>query len=333
MKAADLFCGCGGFRLALENLHVETVFSCDIDENARRTYSENFGEEPAGDITEISTEDVPDFDILTAGFPCQPFSLAGARQGFADEGKGILFFEVVRFIHDKRPKAFLLENVVGLTCLDGGRYMEEILHQLRSLGYSVSWDILNSRNFGVPQNRARWFCVGLLSFALFDFPKGVNTPVRVGDILEEQPGHAKPLPPNLSHLLALHADAGALLGQRVHHESGLFAEGSTAGTYGLQTVMRKNGNFAVYKGKSFDRHADYYSATSAHAIAPTIIAKHPPKLWDLKRHLSEREMARLQGFPDTFKFPCSYAQTARQMGNSVTVPVVQAILKSIIQTI
>ena len=161
-KFIDLFCGIGGFRLALEKLGCECVFSSEIDEHSREMYKENFGEYPKGDITKIETKDIPDFDILCAGFPCQPFSSAGKRMGFLDT-RGTLFFEIERILKDKKPKMFILENVKGLLTHNNGDTFKTIVAKLESLGYNISYSVFNSKDFGVPQSRERIIIVGNLS--------------------------------------------------------------------------------------------------------------------------------------------------------------------------
>ena len=160
-KFIDLFCGLGGFRIAFEKYGCECVFSSDIDEKVREIYQLNFGEEPAGDISKILCENIPDFDILCAGFPCQPFSIAGLRRGFEDS-RGTLFFEVARILKEKQPKAFILENVKGLVSHDQGNTLQVIMNTLDELGYDAKYKIMNALDYGIPQNRERWYCVGFL---------------------------------------------------------------------------------------------------------------------------------------------------------------------------
>jgi len=163
IRFIDLFCGIGGFRLGLERASekFKCVWSCDIDKYARQIYKKNFREEPEGDITKIPAESIPDHDLLCAGFPCQSFSIAGKRKGFADT-RGTLFFEICRILRAKRPSYCLLENVKGLLSHDEGKTYEVILESLDELGYGVQWQVLNSKHFGVPQNRERVFIIGHL---------------------------------------------------------------------------------------------------------------------------------------------------------------------------
>ncbi|MBR4027130.1 MAG: DNA cytosine methyltransferase, partial [Lachnospiraceae bacterium] len=163
----DLFCGLGGFRLAFEKAGGECVFSSDIDEAVQKTYAMNFGEVPHGDITKIEARDIPNHDILCAGFPCQPFSTAGRRLGFEDT-RGTLFFEVARILKEKQPIGFILENVKGLTNHDNGHTLEVILSTLDEIGYHYKYEVLNAKNYNVPQNRERWYCVGVRKDAQID---------------------------------------------------------------------------------------------------------------------------------------------------------------------
>ena len=160
LKFIDLFCGLGGFRIALEKQNCKCVFSSDIDEAVAKVYETNYGEYPSGDITKIDAKDIPDFDILCGGFPCQSFSIAGKRLGF-DDARGTMFFEVARILKEKKPKAFMLENVKGLTNHDGGKTLQTILDILDDLGYEVIYRVINSAEYGIPQSRERWYCVGI----------------------------------------------------------------------------------------------------------------------------------------------------------------------------
>jgi DNA (cytosine-5)-methyltransferase 1 len=165
IKFIDLFAGTGGIRLGFEqackkfNLKTECVFSSEIDKNACASYELNFGHNPYSDVKQV--EELPPFDFMLAGFPCQSFSYAGKRRGFG-ETRGTLFFEVERLLAKYKPKGFLLENVRGLTTHDEGRTFETIIHSLKNLGYSVNYLLLNSSNFGVPQNRVRIYILGTL---------------------------------------------------------------------------------------------------------------------------------------------------------------------------
>lgn len=169
MKFIDLFSGIGGFRIGMENAGFECVYSAEIDQHASEMYFMNYGDNPLQDITKINAKNLPDFDVLCAGFPCQSFSVSGKRLGFYDETRGTLFFDIHRILAEKKPKAFILENVKNLETHDKGRTMNIILSSLENLGYFVNYSILNSKDFGVPQNRERTIIVGTLKSSFFDF--------------------------------------------------------------------------------------------------------------------------------------------------------------------
>ena len=181
----DLFCGIGGFRLALESLGAKCVFSCDTDRQARKTYQANFGEEPEGDITTIAADSIPDFNILCGGFPCQPFSIAGKQRGFKD-ARGTLFFEIVRIVKAKQPEVVFLENVANLARHDNGNTLRVILDTLNDLGYDVHYQILNAAWYGVPQIRKRIYFVCFRKDLQVDFvfPEPTFQDVSVEDYLE-----------------------------------------------------------------------------------------------------------------------------------------------------
>lgn len=187
----DLFAGLGGFHLAMHRLGIRCVFASEWDRHARKTYEHNFKRiSPelfsdgnfAGDITKVVSDEIPDFDVLTAGFPCQPFSIAGLRKGFRD-ARGTLFFEIARIIRDKRPKAFFLENVKHLRSHDGGKTFETMKRIIESLGYSFHWKIIRACDFGLPQYRPRLFMVGFRDKGIkFEFPEPMPLRKSMSDI-------------------------------------------------------------------------------------------------------------------------------------------------------
>jgi len=178
IKFIDLFAGIGGTRLAFENAGSNCVFSSEWDKFAQQTYMANFGEMPKGDITKIPSKEIPNFDILVGGFPCQPFSSMGKREGFKHKTQGTLFHDVARIINDKKPKVFLLENVPGLTTHDDGKTFETVLNVLEEIGYKVFFKILNSADFGVPQRRRRIYIVGFekknFDYEVFEELSGIS---------------------------------------------------------------------------------------------------------------------------------------------------------------
>lgn len=299
MRFIDLFCGIGGFRIAAETVCAELdilphcVFSCDIDVDAQTTYEANFGERPHGDITAIAAEAIPAHDILFAGFPCQPFSICGDRKGF-DDVRGTLFFDIARIIDHHRPIAFVLENVKQLAGHDGGRTLHRILEVLDGLGYCVHYKILNALHFGVPQKRERVFIVGFREPFRFRWPVG-NTPMRpLAEILEKD----------------------------------------VPDFYYASDHIRKN-RLNKYNGKPIDEPTIWHENKGGHisaypySCAMRAGASYNYLLVNGERRLTEREMLRLQGFPDTYKIVCGYGATRKQAGNSVAVPCVAAVLHSV----
>ncbi|MET3507879.1 DNA (cytosine-5-)-methyltransferase [Halalkalibacter oceani] len=303
----DLFAGIGGIRLAFQKLGGKSVFASEWDKFAIKTYKANYGETPVGDITLIDEKDIPDHDILLAGFPCQPFSQAGLKKGFEDT-RGTLFFDIARIIKEKRPKAFLLENVKQLKGHDKGRTLKTIIQVLEEeLNYSVYYKILRAADFGVPQNRERIYIVGLYNPSGgnevgFEFPEPTYEPTRVGDILE------------------FNVDEKYTISDRLYQ-----------GHLRRKEEHKKKGNgfgFSLFNEESPYTNtisARYYKDGSEILIDQGD-SKNP-------RKLTPRECARLQGFPDNFIIPVSDTQAYRQFGNSVAVPVVEAVAKELLQSL
>lgn len=305
----DLFAGIGGFRLALQSLGGTCVFSSDWDRFARQTYAANFGDEPAGDIREVDVETIPAHDILTAGFPCQPFSISGVSKknslgrphGFADRTQGTLFFEIVRILDAHRPRAFILENVRNLRNHDRGRTFDTIERVLREdLGYDVHSDVLDARHV-VPQHRERIFIVGFREPRPFDFPKlESRKPPRLRDILQKKVDAKYTLSDKLWQYLQDYA--------RKHQ-----AAGNGFG-FGLADL---NGTTRTLSAR--------YHKDGSEILVPQR-GKNP-------RRLTPRECARLMGYPDSFEIPVSDTQAYRQFGNSVAVPVVEAVGAAVLQAL
>ena len=307
----DLFSGIGGMRLAFEACGGQCVFSSEWDRYCQKTYFGNFGVMPYGDITKLSEKEVPDHDILVAGFPCQPFSIAGVSKknslgratGFLDKTQGTLFFDVVRIINEKRPKAFLLENVKNLKSHDKGNTWKVIMNALEELDYEVSSNVLDGQIF-VPQHRERIFIVGFDrkrygSDISFDFKVEVNdSQHKIKDILEEKVEMKYTLSDHLWKYLQDYA---------AKHK----AKGNGFG-YGLPAL----------DGISRTLSARYYKDGSEILIKQK--NKNP-------RRLTPRECARLQGYNDDFKIVVSDTQAYKQFGNSVVVPLVSAIAKKIVE--
>ena len=302
-RTIDLFAGIGGIRLAFQKLGGYSVFSSELDKFAQKTYRINYGEIPHGDIAQINETDIPDHDILLAGFPCQPFSQAGLKKGFEDT-RGTLFFDVARIIKEKRPAAFLLENVKQLKGHDKGRTLEVIRNTLNELEYTVQIKVLAARDFGVPQNRERIFIVGFDnrrngSLVPFEFPAPTGKKTRVGDIMDSNVDEKYTISDRLYE--------GHLRRKEMHKEKG-------------------NGfGFSV-----FDENSSYTNTISARYYkdgSEILIDQGPGKN---PRKLTPRECARLQGYPDNFIIPVSDSQAYKQFGNSVSVPVIEAIAKNML---
>lgn len=319
-KFIDLFAGIGGFRIALQNLGGKCVFTSEWDENAKKTYRANFGETPFGDITKERTKSfIPeDFQVLCAGFPCQPFSHAGLKKGFEDT-RGTLFFDVAdvinRRIEAKNPiDVIFLENVKGLKNHDKGNTLKTILKSLDSLGYNIAYEVLNSKNFGLPQNRERIFIVGWLKEKkkTFKFPLGIDfenevifnkdelaktMPTKVGDILIKDPEDKYTISDKLF--------AGHIRRRKEHKEKG-------------------NG----FGFSSFDKNASYTSTISARYYkdgSEILIEQQNAN----PRKLTPKEAANLQGYPKNYVIPVSDVQAYKQFGNSVSVPVIQTVFNEI----
>jgi len=312
-KFIDLFAGIGGFRIALQNLNGKCVFTSEWDEQAQNTYEINFGERPFGDITKEETKKfIPDdFDILCAGFPCQAFSIAGRRGGFNDT-RGTLFFDVAEIIKRKKPKAVFLENVKGLRNHNGGKTLETILNVLRNdLNYFVPEpQIMNAKDFGLPQNRERIYIVGFRkdqNVTEFNYPKPVNKKVKFAEIKEEKVVETKYYLSNqylqtLYKHKARHASKGNGFGFEIIQDTGI-ANAIVVGGMGRERNL-------VYD----HRITDY---------TPTTHIKGTVNREGIRK-MTPREWARLQGFPDTFKIEVADASAYKQFGNSVAVPAIQA---------
>ena len=299
----DLFAGIGGIRIPFQELGGKCVFSSEWDKFSQKTYHANFGEVPAGDITKISTDDIPDFDILLGGFPCQPFSQAGLHKGFEDT-RGTLFFEIERILNEKRPKAFLLENVKQLKGHDNGRTFRVIMQHLKALNYHAEAKILKAADFGVPQIRERIYIIGFdrEHFAIpddyhFPFPEPTGIQTRVGDILEQSVDKKYTISDKLWEGHQRRKKENRLKGKGFGYS--LFNEES-AYTSTISARYYKDGSEILIEQKDSN-----------------------------PRKLTPRECARLQGFPEDFIIPVSDAQAYKQFGNSVAVPVVRAIARQI----
>ncbi len=321
-KFIDLFAGIGGFRLALQNLEGKCVFTSEWDKEAKRTYKANFGEIPFGDITKEETKSyIPDsFDVLCAGFPCQAFSIAGKRGGFEDT-RGTLFFDVAEIIKRKQPKAIFLENVKGLRNHNGGKTLATILNVLRNdLGYFVPEpQILNAKDFGVPQNRERIFIVGFhksTKVSKFRYPKPFDKKVKFADIKE------KKVPPTKFYLSTQYLKT--LHNHKLRHKS-------KGNGFGFEIIPDTGIANAVVCG-GMGRERNLVIDKRIKDFTPTTHIKGEVNR-DGIRKMTPREWARLQGFPDNFLIPVADASAYKQFGNSVAIPAIQATAKEILKLI
>lgn len=326
----DLFCGIGGFRLALERLGAKCVFSSDIDVFAQQTYFDNFGEKPFGDITQIEAKDIPSFDILTAGFPCQPFSYAGLCKGFEDQTRGTLFFDVCRILAYHRPKMFFLENVKGLVSHNGGNTIRVILDNLKELGYDIHWKVLSSLDFGLPQKRERWYCVGFDKKVNFEFPQPLAISPTLRDIVDLNDDNPALKLSKFEHDRIQYHFAHCHEEERVQHDNSKYAPNTKKGKYGVYSFQKPDGSLRFHVGDAAKTQIQEAFYACLDTYAPTIIAGRTPKLWDIDRKLSVLEAKRLQGFPGNFKFTVSDNQAYKQLGNSVSVPVIEKIAQNMI---
>ena len=324
IKSIDLFAGIGGIRLGFDQAfgkNIQTVFVSEWDEAAKKTYKANFQDETeiAGDITAINEKDIPDFDICLAGFPCQAFSIAGRKKGFDDNFKGqtrgTLFFDVVRICAEKKPKVIFCENVKGLTIHDHGRTFKVIVGALRELGYTVFYKLLNSKDFGVPQNRERIYIVAFrndIAPGEFIFPDGTDSTKTIRDIME-----AAPIP-------SKYYLSDVYMQTLINHKQRHAAKGNGFG-YEIRDLDGIAGTLVC---GGMGRERNLIIDTREHDTTPTTHIKGKINS-DGIRKMTPREWARLQGFPDSFKFVLADVHLYKQFGNSVTVPVIKAIATKI----
>lgn len=323
----DLFAGIGGMRIGAERAGGVCVFSSEFDKFSQQTYFDNHHEIPFGDITKIDENVIPDHDILIAGFPCQPFSYAGKCEGFEDQTRGTLFFDVLRIIEAKRPKVVLLENVKGFKSHHLGQTMHIALNALREAGYFPQWKILNSYDFGVPQYRERWYCVATQEDVHFEFPVGTKRGTTLREIVDKS-NKEKSL--KLSQFEIERIDYHFSQKQvRVEHDNSKYQLHTKKGRHGVFSFQKADGALRFHIGDAAKTQIQEAFYACLDTYAPTIIANRTPKLWDIKRKLSVVESLRLQGFPENFIFSVSNAQAYKQLGNSVTVPVIEEIINAI----
>ena len=306
MKFVDLFSGIGGFRIALERLRCECVFSSEINKFARETYEANFNGFVHGDVTKIDEDEIPPHDLLVGGFPCQGFSIAGVsknnsmgrKHGFAHE-QGNLFFEILRILKSQRPRAFLLENVKNLLRHDKGKTWKIMQARLQDLGYSVHWKIIDA-SLIVPQKRERMYIVGLRDHLEFEFPDIKPITTCLADILED----------SVDEKYTLRKTWEALQKHKLRHEEA--GHGFTYSIFNTNTIRTRTLTKRYYKDGS--------------EILIEQEGKNP-------RRLTPRECARLMGFPESFIIPVSDTQAYQQFGNSVIPGIIEEVAKEILRVI
>lgn len=295
LKFIDLFCGIGGFHVAFDNackendIIAECVFASDIDIYCQNSYERNFGVRPAGDITKVDPQDIPNHDILFAGFPCQPFSIIGQMKGFEDT-RGTLFFYIANILKEKRPKAFVLENVKQLAGHNEGQTLKVILKTLREdLGYFVQYTILNALDYGLPQKRERIILVGHREPIKFSFP----APIR-------------PFTP-LSELLEKKVSSKYYASEYIQEK-------------------RKQAHTSAYKLAIWHENKSANICSYPYSCALRAGASYNYLLVNGERRLTPREMFRLQGFPDSYEITENEPQARKQAGNAVPVNMVKAVI-------
>ncbi len=297
----DLFAGIGGIRIAFERAGCKCRLSCEIDEYCQKMYEANFQDRPYKDITTLEIKDIPDHDILTAGFPCQSFSIIGNKLGFADT-RGTLFFEIERILKAKKPEAFLLENVKQLVTHDKGRTFKVILEKLKNLSYYTHYKILNGIDFGLPQKRERIIIVGFKQNYPFQFPQKGKEAKTLSDILESDSEIDK------KHFLSDYfreklqkkikiQNKSPHIRPSIWHEN----KGGNIGIHPFSCALRANGSY------------NYLTVNG-------------------ERRLTPREMLRLQGFPDSLKMVVPDSQIRKQAGNSVVIPLIEMVAHTMVES-
>jgi DNA (cytosine-5)-methyltransferase 1 len=336
MKFIDLFAGIGGFRMGFEKAGFTCVFSSEVNQRCREVYRKNYQESPFGDIREINADALPYFDVLVAGFPCQPFSICGKKQGFEDT-RGTLFFEICRIVAAKQPKVVVLENVKHLIHHDRGNTLAVILQSLKNLNYHVTYQLLNAKNFGVPQNRERIIIIATKAHP-FDFS-------RFGE--QEPPPLREFLDPHITPKF------GGLGGQKEEELSAEF-EFLEKQEYTLIEHPKKQPSgliFVGYRNKSTWKtgvrpntehlsrvHRQPNRIYSIDGIHPTLPSQETsgrffiyiPEI-NRVRKMTIRECYRIMGFPEDFKLDSNLGESYKQIGNSVCVPMVEAIAQEIVK--
>jgi DNA (cytosine-5)-methyltransferase 1 len=316
-KFIDLFAGIGGFRKGFEDTGFKCVFTSEINPQCQQVYETNFGDKPFGDITKINPADIPDFDILLGGFPCQPFSISGKKMGFEDT-RGTLFFDICEIIDKKQPGIVILENVKHLIHHDNGRTFKVILKALKDLGYNVTHKILNAKDFGLPQNRERIFIIATINH-YFDFAK-INKKKKVvlRDFLDKE-----------GKFEFIDKSEYTLIDEPKKQKSGLIFVGyRNKNTW--KNGIRENTEHLSRVHRQPNR---IYSIDGTHPTIPSQETAgrffiYIPEL-DAVRKMTINECYRIMGFQPNFKKHSNIGEQYKQIGNSVAIPVIRAIAESI----
>lgn len=319
MRFIDLFAGIGGFRLGFERAGFKCVYSCEIDEKAATVYEKNFGDNPLGDITKIEGVELPEFEILLAGFSCQPFSIAGERKGFSDKERGTLFFDILRILEYKHPKVVVLENVKNLLTIDNGNTFRTICSSLENLGYLVSYKILNSKDFGVAQSRERLIIVATSKeLGIFEFSKlNKMDSIKLKDILKKDG--------EIDYLLR---HDYTIIESPKEQNSGIIFAGY------LNAKKLRNRGVDQSKLHLSRVHRQFNRIYSDEGLMCTLMAQESSgRYWVYTgkgvRKLTRDECKMLMGFPEDFKIECNKNDFYRLIGNSIVVTMVTEIAKEV----
>lgn len=305
----DLFCGIGGFRLALEKAGFKCVFSAENNPHACQMYQANFQENPLCDITTLNPSTIPDFDVLCAGFPCQAFSIAGKQLGFKDQTRGTLFFDIVRILEFKKPKAFILENVKNLITHDQGKTLKIILKQLQHLGYHVNWKLLNASHFNTPQNRERIILVGNLLNKPFDFNKlNISHQPALKNYLSDNNVFLDPLEYTLLNAPVIQKKSGLIFSG--YRNKNIRKKGVNENTIHLSRVHKQPNRIYSSEGT--------HPTLSSQEKSGRYFILHKGKV----RKLTLDECYKIMGFPSNFIKIGSQSNLYERIGNSVCVPMI-----------
>ncbi len=316
-KFIDLFAGIGGFRTGFEKSGGSCVFSSEIDPHAQEMYTLNYNDKLFSDITKVDEKEIPNHDVLLAGFPCQPFSIAGEKKGFNDT-RGTLFFDIERILKEKRPKAIVLENVKHFKSHDKGKTLKVVLTALQELGYTTNWQVLNAKDFGVPQNRERTIIIGALNGVEFDFSKLERKEVpSIKDILEEENESFEYLEKSEYTLIENPKRQPSGLIFAGYRNKNMRTKGVRENTEHLSRIHKQPNRIYSTEGT--------HPTLSSQESAGRYYIYHQGRV----RKLTIRECFRLMGFPNDFKFIGSKGKLYNRIGNSIVIPMVEEIAKEV----